>query len=113
MRHVELFLLGLDRAAAYKQGAIGLPDTLHCHLEPIGSGKLRNITGMVNPEGCLLVSGIDLDVRGAAASDRVPGLIEEIQEGDPSACGDWSLSTPKEKISRCGMQLLSPVNEGD
>jgi hypothetical protein len=26
-------------------------EQLHCHLEPVGSGKLRNIPGMVNPEG--------------------------------------------------------------
>jgi hypothetical protein len=24
-------------------------EQLHCHLEPVGSGKLRNIAGMVNP----------------------------------------------------------------
>ncbi len=33
-------------------------EQLHCHLEPVGSGKLRNIAGMVNPEGCLRVSGM-------------------------------------------------------
>jgi hypothetical protein len=27
-------------------------------LEPVGSGKSRNIAGMVNPEGCLRVSGM-------------------------------------------------------
>jgi SAM-dependent methyltransferase len=65
-----------------------------CHMAPSKAEKcLRNIGEMVNPGGCLFVSGVDLDVRTKVALDvgwePVAELIEEIHDGDPSVRADW------------------------
>jgi len=65
-----------------------------CHMGPSEAENcLRNIAGIVKPEGYLFVTGIDLDVRGKVARDLclrpVLELIDEIHEGDPVLRRDW------------------------
>lgn len=65
-----------------------------CHMDPpIAERCLRNIARLVNPEGYLVVSGIDLDVRTKVADDLgwhpVQELLEEIHEGDPPMNNFW------------------------
>jgi chemotaxis methyl-accepting protein methylase len=65
-----------------------------CHMAPAEAENcLRNIAGLVKPEGYLFVSGVDLDVRAKVARALrwrpVPEFIEEIHDGDPSVRGDW------------------------
>jgi SAM-dependent methyltransferase len=65
-----------------------------CHMEsPAAEACLRNIAGLVDREGHLFVSGVDLEVRTKVARELgwrpVPELIEEIHDGDPSVRGDW------------------------
>jgi hypothetical protein len=54
-------------------------------------------------------TGIDLDVQAKVARDLrwrpVPELIED--KTGPARGADWSLTTPKETIGRCGMWLFS------
>jgi SAM-dependent methyltransferase/mannose-6-phosphate isomerase-like protein (cupin superfamily) len=59
-----------------------------CHMHPsMAESCLRNIARLVRPNGYLIVSGIDLDVRAKVADELgwrpVQELIEEIHEGDP------------------------------
>ncbi|MFI5092236.1 MAG: CheR family methyltransferase [Candidatus Acidiferrales bacterium] len=65
-----------------------------CHMDPPDAERcLRNIAHLVDPGGYLFVSGIDLDVRTKVALELgwapVPGLLEEIHNGDPSVTRDW------------------------
>jgi len=58
-----------------------------CHMDPSEAERcLRNIANLVSQDGCLFVSGIDLDVRTKVACDLgwrpLPELLEEIHEGD-------------------------------
>jgi chemotaxis methyl-accepting protein methylase len=65
-----------------------------CHMEPAAAENcLRNIAGLVNREGYLFASGVDLEVRSRVARELgwrpVPELLEQIHDGDPSVRGDW------------------------
>jgi len=65
-----------------------------CHMEPEPAEKcLRNISRLVDRDGCIFVLGVDLDVRAKVARDLgwrpVTDLIREIHDGDPSVRGDW------------------------
>jgi hypothetical protein len=65
-----------------------------CHMEPPAAEScLRNIAGLVDRDGYLFVSGVDLDVRAKVASQLgwqpVPELLEQIHDGDPSVRKDW------------------------
>jgi SAM-dependent methyltransferase len=65
-----------------------------CHMGPAEAERcLRNIARLVKPDGCIVVSGIDLDVRTKVASDLgwrpVEELQEEIHEGDPYLKRYW------------------------
>ncbi len=65
-----------------------------CHMEPpAAEACLRNIAGLVDQEGCLFVSGVDLEVRTRVARELgwrpIPELIEQIHDGDPSVRSDW------------------------
>lgn len=65
-----------------------------CHMkEPEAEGCLRNIARLVRPQGHLLVSGVDLDVRQRVAQDLgwepVSDLLEEIHDGDSCLRGQW------------------------
>ena len=58
-----------------------------CHMDPGKAERcLRNIAHLVNPNGYLFVSGIDLDVRTKVARELswtpVEELLEEIHDGD-------------------------------
>src|SRR5262245_33809283 len=57
---------------------------------------LRNIALLVRPQGYLIVSGIDLDVRTKVAGDLgwhpVQELLEEIHDGDPCMKPFWPWS---------------------
>ena len=54
---------------------------------------LRNIARLVRPQGYLIVSGIDLDIRTKVARELgwrpVQDLLEEIHDGDPALRGHW------------------------
>jgi len=81
-----------DAATPEIQDALGQHDLVVannflCHMQPeLAARCLRNIARLVKPHGFLVVSGIDLDIRGSVADDlgwRVIGeLLEEIHEGD-------------------------------
>jgi chemotaxis methyl-accepting protein methylase len=65
-----------------------------CHMEPVAAENcLRNIAGLVDREGLLFVSGVDLDIRAKVAGELgwrpIPELLEEIHDGDPSVRKDW------------------------
>lgn len=65
-----------------------------CHMEPPAAENcLRNIAGLVNGEGYLFVSGVDLEVRAKVASEfgwrPIPELLEQIHDGDPSLREGW------------------------
>jgi SAM-dependent methyltransferase/quercetin dioxygenase-like cupin family protein len=65
-----------------------------CHMDDAEAERcLRNIGRLVSPEGYLMVSGIDLDIRTKVACDLawkpVEQLLEEIHEGDPSLRRFW------------------------
>ena len=64
------------------------------HMDPGRQREcLRRIAGLVRPGGCLVVSGVDLDVKTEVARERrwqpVDYLLEEIHEGDCSLRGHW------------------------
>jgi chemotaxis methyl-accepting protein methylase/mannose-6-phosphate isomerase-like protein (cupin superfamily) len=65
-----------------------------CHMSPkFAESCLRNIARLVRPNGYLIVSGIDLDVRTKVAEDLgwlpLQELLEEIHEGDPCMKTYW------------------------
>jgi SAM-dependent methyltransferase/mannose-6-phosphate isomerase-like protein (cupin superfamily) len=65
-----------------------------CHFDPpVAEGCLRNIARLVSPNGYLLVSAIDLDIRTKVAADLgwdpLDELLEEIHEGDPCLTDCW------------------------
>jgi chemotaxis methyl-accepting protein methylase len=65
-----------------------------CHMDPPAAENcLRNIAGLVDREGCLFVSGVDLEVRAKVAHELgwrpIPELLEQIHDGDPSVRKDW------------------------
>jgi len=65
-----------------------------CHMHPLMAEKsLRNIAHLVCPQGYLLVSGIDLEIRTKVAADLgwhpLQELLEESHEGDPSMRALW------------------------
>lgn len=65
-----------------------------CHMSPkTAESCLRNIARLVRPNGYLIVSGIDLDVRTNIAEDLgwrpLQELLEEIHEGDPCMKAYW------------------------
>lgn len=65
-----------------------------CHMEDLSAEAcLRNIAELVRPNGYLIVSGVDLDVRTKVAKELgwrpVEELLEEIHEGDPCLQGFW------------------------
>jgi hypothetical protein len=67
-----------------------------CHMPPIKAENcLRNIAEMVDANGYLFVSGIDVDVRARVAKDLrwrpIPDLLEDIHDGDPVLRNDWPL----------------------
>jgi hypothetical protein len=65
-----------------------------CHMEPPAAEScLRNIAGLVDREGYLFVSGIDLEIRTKVARELrwrpVSELLEQIHDGDCSVREDW------------------------
>jgi chemotaxis methyl-accepting protein methylase len=65
-----------------------------CHMAPPAAEScLRNIAGLADRGGYLFVSGVDLEVRAKVAHELgwrpLPGLLEQIHDGDPSVRGDW------------------------
>jgi chemotaxis methyl-accepting protein methylase len=65
-----------------------------CHMEePEAEQCLRNIGRLVDRQGVLFVSGVDLDVRQKVADDLgwrpVDELLEEIHDGDSCLSGQW------------------------
>lgn len=65
-----------------------------CHMEtPAAENCLRNIAGLVDQDGYLFVSGVDLEVRAKVAHDLgwwpIPELLEQIHDGDPSVREGW------------------------
>jgi chemotaxis methyl-accepting protein methylase len=65
-----------------------------CHMEPPAAENcLRNIARVVDRDGYLFVSGIDLEVRAKVARELgwrpVPELLEQIHDGDPSIREGW------------------------
>jgi SAM-dependent methyltransferase/mannose-6-phosphate isomerase-like protein (cupin superfamily) len=77
-----------------------------CHMEtPVAERCLRNIARLVSPQGHLLVSGVDLDIRTKVAADLgwhpLHELLEEIHEGDPCMNALWP----------CHYGALEPLNK--
>jgi chemotaxis methyl-accepting protein methylase/mannose-6-phosphate isomerase-like protein (cupin superfamily) len=77
-----------------------------CHMEdPEAERSLRNIARLVNRQGYLFVSGINLDIRARVASELrwepVADLLEEIHEGDPCLTDLWP----------CQYAGLEPLNK--
>ena len=68
-----------------------------CHMDaPSADRCLRNLARLVNADGYLFVSGVDLDVRTKVALDLgwdpAPELMAEIHDGDPLVRADWPLN---------------------
>ena len=68
-----------------------------CHMSPPEAERcLRNIARFIKPQGHLIVSGIDLDVRTKVARDlgwtSVQDLIKEIHDGDQCLRRHWPCS---------------------
>jgi chemotaxis methyl-accepting protein methylase len=64
------------------------------HMEPAEAEKcLRNLVRLVNPEGHLFVSGVDLDVRSKVMRELgwtpVQEMLEEMHNGDSQVRRDW------------------------
>jgi hypothetical protein len=73
---------------------IALANNFLCHMEPPAAENcLRNIAGLVDRQGYLFVSGVDLEVRANVANELgwrpIPELLEQIHDGDPSVRGGW------------------------
>ncbi len=69
-------------------------NNLLCHMEATEAERcLRNIARLTVPQGYLLASGIDLDVRTRVARELgwepVSYLLEEIHDGDPCLRSQW------------------------
>jgi chemotaxis protein methyltransferase CheR len=67
-----------------------------CHMDAHSAELcLRNFAPLASPDGYLLVSGVDLDVRTKVAIDLgwepVEELLAEIHDGDPLVRADWPL----------------------
>jgi chemotaxis methyl-accepting protein methylase len=67
-----------------------------CHMDPPAAETcLRNIAGLVDRDGSLFVSGVDLAVRTKVAQELgwrlVPELREQIHDGDPKLREGWPL----------------------
>ena len=65
-----------------------------CHMAPRDAEDcLRKIVCLVDPEGYLFVSGVNLDVRTKVARDLgwvpVQDLLEEVHNGDPFMTRGW------------------------
>jgi len=88
-----------DAADPLVRDALGLQDIVIanrflCHMAPPDAERcLRSVARLVAPGGYLFVSGVDLDVRTRVAADLgwmpVPGLLEDIHDGDRTLRGDW------------------------
>jgi chemotaxis methyl-accepting protein methylase len=77
-----------------------------CHMEEAAAEEcLRNIARLVNLDGYLFVSGVDLDVKTRVAREMgwepVEELIEEIHDGDSCVRADWP----------CGYAGLEPLDK--
>jgi chemotaxis methyl-accepting protein methylase len=64
------------------------------HMEPAAAEKcLRNVVRLVNPQGYLFVSGVDLDVRSKVMGELkwtpVQDMLQEMHDGDPQVRRDW------------------------
>ncbi len=67
-----------------------------CHMDTASAERcLRNLVRLVDADGYLFVSGVDLNVRAKVALDLewapVRELMVEIHEGDPLVRADWPL----------------------
>jgi chemotaxis protein methyltransferase CheR len=67
-----------------------------CHMEPLAAENcLRNLAQLVELDGYLFVSGVDLDVREKVAREMgwkpITDMLGEIHEGDVSLRGGWPL----------------------
>ncbi len=76
---------------------IVLASNFLCHMEPQAAERcLRNIARLVEPEGHILVLGVDPDVRETVARELgwrpLTELIREIHEGDPVLRRDWPMA---------------------
>jgi hypothetical protein len=65
-----------------------------CHMEPSDAQNcLQNIATMVDREGYLFVSGVDIEVREKVAREHrwqpTLELLEQIHDGDPSVREGW------------------------
>jgi len=65
-----------------------------CHMEPAAAENcLRNVARLVDRDGYLFVSGVDLEIRAEVASELgwrpVPELLEQIHDGDASLRAGW------------------------
>jgi chemotaxis methyl-accepting protein methylase len=65
-----------------------------CHMERSEADQcLRNIARLVDAQGVIFVSGVDLDIREQVARDLgwqpVDELLEEIHDGDSCLRGQW------------------------
>jgi mannose-6-phosphate isomerase-like protein (cupin superfamily)/SAM-dependent methyltransferase len=73
---------------------IAVANNFLCHMHPVTAERcLRNIAGLVRPDGYLFVSGVDLDVRTRVANELgwkpLRELLEEIHDGDPCMKPFW------------------------
>ncbi len=90
-----------DAGDPFLPATIGLQDIVVanrflCHMKPnIAADCLRNIARLVEADGYLFVSGIDLDVRTRVARELnwkpVLELMREIHDGDDSIKRGWPL----------------------
>ncbi len=97
---------GAEILAALGPQDIVVASNFLCHMDDSSAAAcLRNIGRLVAPQGYLIVSGVDLDVRTKVAEalgwNPVRELLEEIHEGDPIMRGLWP----------CHYAALEPLNK--
>jgi SAM-dependent methyltransferase len=88
-----------DATAPETLALIGLQDLVVannflCHMSADDAERcLRGLARLVKPEGYLVVSGVDVDVRTRVARDLgwqpVEELLEETHDGDSAVRNDW------------------------
>ncbi len=95
-----------------------------CHMQGAAArATLRNIIRLVKPGGILLVSGVDLDVRGDVTreEDLIPieDHFDDLYCGDPTLVRDWPLQywgvEPLDRTHpnwryRCGTAFRKPID---
>jgi SAM-dependent methyltransferase len=113
----------LDIVTEIGQRDLVVANRFLCHMQGAAArATLHNIIRLVKPGGVLLVSGVDLDVRGdvtrEAGLDPIDDHFDDLYSGDPTLVVDWPLQywgvEPLDRTHpnwrhRCGTAFRKPM----